>query len=239
MKNIGIKWLGHSTFAIDTPEDDTILVDPWLENNPECSAEDTQTESDLILATHGHPDHIGDVWTAFDNCSGEIVGIFELATWLTNQGLEPNSLVSMNKGGTVDFDYIDIEVTMTTAHHSSSYPQEEGILYLGDPAGYVVNFSNDETLYIAGDTSLFGDMKLIEKLHSPDAAILPIGDHFTMDPEAASFACEFLDVDEVIPCHWGTFDVLTGRPSHLEEHLQDRGVDTEVVGLEPGQRYEG
>jgi L-ascorbate metabolism protein UlaG (beta-lactamase superfamily) len=238
LPDITISWLGHSTFLLKTPEGDDLLVDPFLESNPKCPEQFYDVESDAILVTHGHNDHIADVEDAASRCDGPIVGNFEVGTWLGTRDVDGDKPFPMNKGGTAPLPGLDVEVTMTNAHHSSAFAGEDGSLtYLGEPAGYVVHFSNGKRVYIAGDTCLFSDMKLIAERWDPDLAILPIGDHFTMDPEAAAHACEFLDVDRAIPCHYGTMEVLTGRPDEFETALRERGLDTEMIELEPGESF--
>lgn len=242
LSNVEITWLGHSTFLIKTPEGKTLLVDPWLEGNPKCPDEFNDVDVDGILITHGHNDHIGDVFSAAKNCAGPIVGIFDLTSWLATQGVDGEKLVGMNKGGTLSLadQGIDVEVSMTHALHSSSFQTDEGeIVYLGDPAGFVLKFSNGESLYIAGDTSLFGDMEWIAKLYEPTAAILPIGDHFTMGPRQAAYAVQLLDVDTVIPCHYATFPALSGTPGQLEEELAKLGVDADIKAVDPGESIGG
>lgn len=238
LPDITITWLGHSTFLLTTPEGDDILVDPFLESSPVCPEQFYDVESDAILVTHGHNDHVGDLIDAAGRCDGPIVGNFEVATWLGTKDVEDDQPVPMNKGGTAGVPGLDVEVTMTNAHHSSSFANEDGSLtYLGEPAGYVVHFSNGRQVYIAGDTCLFSDMELIGDRWDLDLAILPIGDHFTMDPTAAAHAVEFLNVGRAIPCHYGTMDVLTGRPDEFESALRDRGLETDVITLEPGESF--
>ena len=137
----------------------------------------------------------------------------------------------MGIGGTVSV--AGLEVTMTPAVHSSSVVEGKSIVYLGNPAGFVVKMENSQTFYFAGDTALFGDMRLIAEMHAPEIAFLPIGDHYTMGPDAAARACRLLGVRQVVPMHYGTFPVLTGTPERLKALLDPHGVD--VLVLQPGQ----
>ena len=121
---------------------------------------------------------------------------------------------------------------MTDARHSSSF-DDNGIVYLGEAAGFVVKLENGQTIYFAGDTSLFGDMKLIGELYKPDIAFLPIGDRFTMGPDTAAMAAQWLGVKQVVPMHYGTFPLLTGTPEQLEQHLAGTGI--EVLEAEAGE----
>lgn len=230
-----VTWLGHSTFLITTPEGKTLLVDPWLAGNPSCPAAFHEVDVDAILITHGHNDHIGDIFTAHERCNGPIVGIFDLTTWLGFEGVPQDKLMGMNKGGTIELPGLHVSVHMTQAHHSSSFTREGQVIYLGEPAGFVLTFSNGKKLYIAGDTCLFGDMALIAELEHPTIAILPIGDHFTMDPRQAAYACKLLQVSHVIPCHYATFPLLHGSPAQLSQELSKLGLTTTIVSGEPGQ----
>ncbi len=234
LDGVKVTWLGHATFLIETPEGKKILIDPWLAGNPSCPAEFHDVEVDAILITHGHGDHIGDVFTAHERCAGPIVGIFDLTTWLGIKGVPSEKLVGMNKGGRTQLEGLDVEVVMTDARHSSSFVDDGQVVYLGEAAGFVLRFSNGSSLYIAGDTSVFGDMALIARLEKPDAAILPIGDLFTMDPKAAAVAAELLGVKTVIPCHYGTFGLLTGTPDQLATELAALNLDVAVLSGAPG-----
>ncbi len=235
-KGIKITWLGHSTFVLQTPEGKKVLVDPFLASSPVCPEAYHEVETDAILITHGHGDHMADVFTAAPRCSGPIVGIYDLTQWLGTKGVDGSKLMGMNKGGTISLDALKMTVTMTDARHSSVFVDEDGTYVpLGEPAGFVLGFSNGVKIYIAGDTSLFGDMALIGELWSPDAAILPIGDWFTMDPRQAAYACRFLGVKAVVPCHYGTFPILTGTPEKLTEELAALNLDVEVLAVGIGE----
>jgi L-ascorbate metabolism protein UlaG (beta-lactamase superfamily) len=234
-QGVRITWLGHSTFLITSPEGQTLLVDPFLANNPKCPPSFHDVSCDAIAITHGHTDHLTDVFSAAGKCSGKIVGMYELTGWLGSKGIDAEKLVGMNKGGSVCLGSPNVALTMVDAKHSSSWSEQDGtIVYLGEPAGFVVTFSNGFKLYIAGDTCLFGDMSLIRELYAPHAAILPIGDLYTMDPRAAAFACRMLGVEAVIPCHYGTFPALVGTPDQLRAQVQQLGLSTEVFVPKPG-----
>ena len=232
--SVRVTWLGHATFLIGTPEGKSILIDPWLAGNPKCPARFHEVQSDAILITHGHGDHTDGVMTAARNCSGRIAAIYELTDWLATRGIDKAKLIGMNKGGTLTLDEVSLTVTMTDARHSSSVVKDGLPLYVGEPAGLVLRFSDGLRLYISGDTCLFGDMALIRELEQPDAAILPIGDVYTMNPRAAAHACKLLGVKRVIPGQYGTFPALSGTPAALRDALLALGVSTEMIELEPG-----
>ncbi len=228
---LSITWLGHASFKMDTPGGKTLYLDPWLEENPSCPKDHKKVEKcDLILITHGHFDHVGDVIPLAKAHKPPIVAQNEVAVWLGEKGVEKAS--GMNKGGTQEV--LGIKFTMTHAQHSSSVVENGGNVYLGEAAGYVVEFENGVRVYIAGDTSVFGDMKIIRELYRPTIGILPIGSHFTMDPREAAYACRLLGIQIAIPCHYGTFPLLTGTPETLRK--ETRGIaNLEVVELQPGE----
>ena len=233
MANVAFTWLGHGGFRFDSTEGKRVYVDPWLDNPKFPDSERDIERIDVLALTHGHGDHIGNAVELCKQHSPKVVAMFELASWLESQGAEGASALGMNKGGTVDVE--GVKFTMTHALHSGGFIGDGGaITYLGDAAGFVIEFENGFKAYCAGDTDVFGDMQLIGRLHSPDVAILPVGDHFTMGPKEAALALELLGTKRCIPVHWGTFGLLTGTPDELER--QASGV--EIVRAEPGQRIE-
>lgn len=230
MNGVQIQWLGHATFKITSPQGKVVLIDPWTHGNPACPEEQKQIDKvDLMLVSHGHFDHIGDAVSIALATKPTCVAIVELAGWLQVKGVQ--NVVGMNKGGTVDVQ--GIKITMTHAIHTSGV--EDG-RYVGDAAGFVVEFENGRKLYHAGDTCAFSDMQLIGELYRPDVALLPIGDFYTMGPREAAVAARMLGVKHVIPMHYGTFPILVGTPAALRESLQAIGLDqVEAIEMTPGQ----
>jgi L-ascorbate metabolism protein UlaG (beta-lactamase superfamily) len=233
MQRLAITWLGHSTFIVRTPGGTRLLFDPWLSGNPSCPESlKKPPKADVILVSHGHSDHTGDLVSCARESGAPVVAIWELCEWLGQKGIQ--NLAPMNKGGTQEI--AGLRITMTDARHGSSVTEGGRVVYLGEAAGFVVRLEDERSFYYAGDTSLFGDMKLIGEIYRPEIAFLPIGDRFTMDPVAAAKACELLGVRQVVPMHWGTFPMLTGTPAALKALVEPRGIH--VLELEPGQTAE-
>jgi len=224
MADTTLTWLGHAAFRVDTADGKRVYIDPFLHGNPKCPENELEPErADIVAVTHGHGDHVGDTVDIAKKHGSTVVALVELAGWLGKQGVPEDKLLAPNKGGTVSAD--GVTFTLVNAFHSGSAPDGS---YGGEPAGIVVGVDG-KAIYFAGDTCVFGDMQLIGRIYQPDLAVIPIGDHYTMGPREASVAIELLGVKRVVPCHWGTFGLLTGTPDQL-----DVPAGVTVERMEPG-----
>jgi L-ascorbate metabolism protein UlaG (beta-lactamase superfamily) len=227
---LDVTWLGHSTIQLTTATGEVILIDPWLDGNPKYPTGHTVNRCDAILLSHAHEDHLGatiDLAKRFP--SAKIGCMYELYCYLETKGV--TTAIGMNKGGTLDLGFA--RATMVNAFHSSSVNEGGVRVYAGEPAGWALDIAGKK-IYFAGDTCVFGDMRIIAELYGPlDVAILPIGDLYTMGPREAAYAARLLRPKQILPIHWGTFPPLTGTPDALAELIQDlRG--TAVARLQPG-----
>lgn len=228
---VEITWLGHSTFQLRLPSGEVLVLDPWTEDNPKFPKTHTFDRIDAIVLSHAHFDHIGDCVRLAKQFSPKVYAIFELAQWLGSKDVA--NVTGMNKGGSAVV--CGVTVTMTHALHSSSILDDGKLIYGGEAAGWVLRFQDGRSAYFAGDTTVFGDMKLIHDLYKPELAFLPVGDLFTMGPPEAALACQLIQPDKVIPMHWGTFPALIGTPQALAAQLQEAGSPSQVWELVPGQ----
>lgn len=229
-KKAEITWWGHAAFVLRTPGGAVIAIDPWLHNPKAPQGAAMPAALDAILVTHGHFDHVGDTADLAKKTDAKVIGAFELVSQIGAKNSE-----GINMGGTVRVK--DVTIHIVAAVHSSGYaaPDAKEVKYGGNPVGYVLAVDNGPTFYHAGDTDAFGDMALIASRYKPTTALLPIGGHFTMDPEGAALAAKLLKVKTVIPMHFGTFPALAGTPDELTAALKKTGSSAKVKEMKPGE----
>lgn len=230
-QGVEITFLGHAAFKLVSPQGFVILIDPFLKDNPKTPAALKEVEKvDLILVTHGHGDHLGDTISLAQKTNATVIGIAELAGYLGKKGVK--NTVRMNKGGSYSFK--GMRITMVNAQHSSSTTEGNQVIYLGEPTGFIIRFENGFTVYHAGDTAVMSDMRIFRDIYKPDLALLPIGSHFTMDPKEAAYACQLLRPKFVIPMHYGTWPLLTGKAEEFAQLLKEQ-PEVKVIILAPGK----
>jgi L-ascorbate metabolism protein UlaG (beta-lactamase superfamily) len=215
-----LTWLGHSGFLMSDGAC-TIAVDPFLSGNPTAPMEAGDVTCTHVALTHGHEDHFGDTLEIAKANTAPVIAVFEITNYLQEQGhelIEPG-----NPGGRIDLGSGNW-IAFTQAFHSSSYQGR----YMGMPCGLMLHVGG-KTIYHCGDTGLFGDMALIGEIYTPDVALIPIGDRFTMGPELASRAADLINAAVVVPIHYGTWppievDVADFKPSRAEVRVMEPGV---------------
>ena len=228
-----VRYLGHSA-AVVSANGLEFGIDPWLKGNPSCPKGAEDTKIDVIVLTHGHADHASDVVRLAALHGSTVVATYELACILREEGVREEKLVYMNTGGSTEIG--KVKITLTPALHSNSYDtKSRGTLYAGQPCGVVLE-DGKSSIYHAGDTALFSDMRLIGQRHELDLALLPIGDRFTMGVQDAALAASFLGVKQVIPIHHSTFPLLHGSPEAFIEACKPHKV--KVFALKPGESME-
>jgi L-ascorbate metabolism protein UlaG (beta-lactamase superfamily) len=229
LKGTSITWLGHSTVLIQTAKGTNILIDPFIGGNPKYPKNVVLPDKlGAILVTHGHFDHTADVVSVAASHHASVVAVFELANYFASKGVA--DVIGMNLGGTTQVG--DVAITMVEAKHSSSIEDENGVHFGGIAAGYVLTIVDGPVIYNAGDTTVFGDMKIIADLYHPQVAILPIGGHYTMGSREAALAAKLLQVKTILPIHFGTFPILKQDTQELVGVVPD-GI--EVISWVPGQ----
>jgi L-ascorbate metabolism protein UlaG (beta-lactamase superfamily) len=234
---LAVIWHGHSCIELQTPGGTTVLIDPWFANPRSPKAAADVDRCDVMLVTHGHFDHLGDAVEIAARTKPTWPCIHEISLWLGAALPElGDRVIGFNKGGTVAVN--GLRVTMTPADHSGgSWDESHKVpLYLGEPAGFVIELEDGRRIYDTGDTALFSDLGLAPEAQRPDLLMLPIGGHYTMGPRDAAHAIELIGAKRVLPLHWGTFPILAGTPDALRTELAARGLrDVEVLTPEPGE----
>ena len=217
-----LTFLGHACFHLQT-EQGEILFDPYLTGNPQASITAEQVTADALLVSHGHGDHLGDGIEISRRLDIPIVAAFELALYCEKQGANTHA---MHIGG--DYTFPFGWVKLTPAWHGSSVEENGEIIYTGQPAGFLVQ-SGGKTAYFAGDTGLFGDMKLLGDMYDIDVAMLPIGGNFVMGIEDAARAAKMLRAKTVIPMHYNTFPLIKQDPQEFAQRLQALRIDCPIL----------
>ena len=220
--------LGHAAFLLEGK--DRILVDPFLTGNPLASTSADKVDCDIICVTHGHSDHLGDAVDIARRTGAVIASIVELSDWLEKTGVKS---VGFNMGGTAVIK--NTKVTMVPAFHSSSIGAPGLEFSAAMAVGMVID--SGKVVYHAGDTCVFGDMRLIRELYKPDVALLPIGGFFTMDPKQAAMATALISPKIAIPMHYGTWPLIEQDPREFER-LAKKSSKAKIVILKPGESLE-
>lgn len=212
---MNISYHGHSVVKIES-NGKTVLIDPFINGNSLTDLKVEEVKADFILLTHGHGDHVGDTVEIAKRNDALVISTPEIATYLSWKGIRTHG---MNIGGSYEFEFGKLK--QTQAFHSSGYVTEDKqIIYLGMPTGLLITIEG-KTIYHAGDTGLFSDMKLIGEQHPIDVAFLPIGDNFTMGPEDAAYAAGLLGAKQVVPIHYNTFGVIKQDPYQFVKMLPE------------------
>jgi len=223
-----ITWLGHSAFILEGSK--KVLIDPFLSGNPLAPRKPEEIEANIVFVTHGHGDHLGDATTIAKRNNAPVVCIHELSVILSKEGVKA---VGMNIGGTAEVE--GVKITLVKAVHSADVGEEP--LSAGAPAGGVIEMDGIR-VYHTGDTDVFMDMQLIGELHRPEVMLLPIGDYYTMGIKGAVKAIELVRPKVAIPMHYNTFPVIQQNPEDFRKAVEERGLETKVVILKPGESFE-
>lgn len=221
-----LAWLGHATFALETGGY-KLLIDPFLSNNPAAQVDAKTVEADYILVTHGHGDHVGDTVDIAHRTGATVIANAEICGWLRQKDVKVHAQ-HLGGGFTHPFGYLKL----TLALHGSALPDGS---YGGNPAGFLLTTRDGEKIYLAGDTGLFGDMRLIGE-EGLALAVIPIGDNYTMGPTDALRAVKMLSPEVVIPMHYNTFDLIAQDAEEWARNVQEE-TDVEVRLLQPGDRF--
>jgi L-ascorbate metabolism protein UlaG (beta-lactamase superfamily) len=215
---VKITYHGHSAFEIKY-DSHNLLIDPFFSGNKHSKVNPDETKAEFIILSHGHEDHVGDSVEIAKKNGATVIAVNELANHMASLGCKVHN---MGIGGSKEFPFGRVKFTI--AHHSSSL----GGVYMGEPAGIILKLGG-KTIYHAGDTSLFLDMKLIGEMNSIDAALIPIGDNFTMGVDDAVKAVEFLNCKLAIPMHYSTFPVVNADPEEFRRKVESIGRKCTII----------
>jgi len=206
---------GHATFALETDDGTRLVIDPFFGDNPVCDVSVDDVEADFVLLTHGHYDHVADAIPLAKRTGATIIASFEIASFMESQGLAA-SPQHIGGGVTYPFGY----VKMTAALHGGKVDLPGAEAFTTVPGGFLINLNSGQRFYHAGDTALLTDMQLLKG--KVDVAVLPIGDRFTMGPDDAVTAVEFIEPSVVIPCHYNTWPPIEQDPEAFKAAVGDR-----------------
>lgn len=227
VNSLQVSYHGHSVVQVFS-NNKNIIIDPFINGNPLTDLTVDEVKVDAIILTHGHNDHVGDTVEIAKKNKALVIAPYELAVYIGKNGID---IHPMNLGGAYPFGFGTVKLTQ--AFHGSSYQEEDGtVIYTGMPSGVLLSI-NDKTLFHAGDTALFSDMKMIGERHSIDIAFLPIGDNLTMGPEDARDAAKWLKAKKVVPIHYDTFPSIKQDPEKFSQLLPN-GVG---LPLKVGETY--
>lgn len=219
-----LTWFGHAAFKIEIA-DKIVLIDPWLDGNPTSPTKSSEiTKADVIYVTHDHSDHLGDAFGICKRTNATFVSTVDIGAYAKENGVK--NVAGINIGGSVDIN--GVTITMVQAFHTSTR---------GAPTGVIVE-GEGKRAYHAGDTGIFGDMRLIGELYKLDVAIVPIGGYYTMGAREAAEAVKLLNPKAVIPMHYKTFPVLAQSAEEFAKNVKEKTPKTRVVMLKPGESYQ-
>jgi len=221
-----LTWYGHAALGLETGGY-KLLVDPFFTDNPAASTSADKVDADFILVSHGHGDHMGDTVAIAKRTGATVISNFEIANWLGNKGVNAHPQ-HLGGGYNHPFGYLKL----TLALHGSGLPDGS---YGGNPAGFLLTTKDEEKIYLACDTGLFGDMRLIGE-EGIDLAVIPIGDNFTMGPKDALRAVKFIQPRHVVPVHYNTWELISQDPNSWASRVKS-STGAQVHVLKPGESF--